>query len=56
MAASPAERSKKRRDKIRQDGFETVRVILVKNTEARADLKMHVSYLNQKYNIMNIGE
>jgi len=37
-------------------GFDKIEVILVSNTEARADLKMYVSYLNQKYNIMKIGE
>lgn len=37
-------------------GLKKFEVYIADNKEAEVDLKMYVSYLNQKYNMMKIGE
>jgi hypothetical protein len=56
MALTSTERKRKSRANKAQKGLKRVEVYVANNKEAEVDLKMYVSYLNQKYNMMKIGE
>jgi len=56
MALTNAEIKRNSREKKRLEGLKRFEVYIANNKEAEVDLKMYVSYLNQKYNMMKIGE
>jgi len=56
MALTSAARKRKSRANKAQQGLKRVEVYVANVPEAKADLTMYVSYLNQKYNMMKKGE
>ena len=56
MKTINAQRCKAVREKKKLLGLKKIEVFIADNAEAKANLHMYVSYLNQKYNMMKIGE